>query len=107
MPQTTRKGARNFWVTVDVDGRRTEFAAGPPAEDGGFTATVYMRDGDHVLRAVELTGDASPDGTLSLNARITGDTDRSATGRVTTAGPGGFTITTDRDPVPEPAPAGA
>ena len=38
---------RNFWLTLDVDGKKTKVAAGPRSAGGGFSCTIQMRsDGD-------------------------------------------------------------
>ena len=35
---------RNFWLTADIDGMRSQFASGPRGRDGGFRLEIRMRD---------------------------------------------------------------
>jgi hypothetical protein len=78
MPRVTR----NFWIVVDIDGRRTRLEGGPQGRSGEFTATIYIRDNGSVLRAVALSGRAMSDGTLTISAAPAGDVAHSQTGRV-------------------------
>ena len=57
---------RNFWIDADIDGRNTPLASGPRSKDGGFTATIYIRDDSDIKRAVTLIGDARSNGELTL-----------------------------------------
>lgn len=41
---------RNFWITVGVDGRKTDVGTGPRAKDGGFCARIYIRDRGRVSK---------------------------------------------------------
>lgn len=41
------RNVRNFWVRVNVDGKKTPVATGPRRRDGGFSCNIQMRsDGD-------------------------------------------------------------
>jgi len=46
---------RNFWLEAAIDGRRTRFAGGPRAKDGGMSLTLYQRSGGSVVRALEIS----------------------------------------------------
>jgi hypothetical protein len=35
---------RNFWLTISVDGRKSDIATGPKAANGGFRCTILMRE---------------------------------------------------------------
>ena len=69
------RNVRNFWLSGDVDGRRSRtrsghnFALGPQSRDGGFDLTVRMRDDGTVTEALNVTGRANEDGTLTLTVR--------------------------------------
>ena len=47
---------RNFWIEVEVDGRKTPVALGPVAKDGGFELTVYVRDAGESVEAATIVG---------------------------------------------------
>ena len=60
-PRPASSGARNvrnFWVTLDVDGKSAQVATGPSAANGGFSLTVLMRDRGGAIRAMEVRGRA-------------------------------------------------
>ena len=38
------RNVRNFWLELDVDGRKNKIAAGPASKEGGFRLSIYMRD---------------------------------------------------------------
>ena len=42
---------RNFWVEVEIDGRKTKLCGGPRAKDGGMTIRLYQRDAGQIVRA--------------------------------------------------------
>lgn len=74
MPRNTR----NFWITVDVDGRATPIETGPRAADGGFSVSVLLREEGSISPiAVRLTGNALYDGTLVVEASVDGSPERS------------------------------
>jgi hypothetical protein len=99
MPRITR----NFWVDVDIDGRRTQLSGGPCGRRGEFSATFYIRDQGSVLRAVAVTGRAMSDGTLSIDVSAAGDVAQSTTGHIE-PGASGFTVTTQAGYKPERQP---
>ena len=50
------RNVRNFWVEMDVDGKRTQVATGPRRADGGFRLNIWMRDKGHVRKALTIGG---------------------------------------------------
>ncbi len=50
------RNVRNFWLELDVDGKRTRVETGPQSKDGGFSLDVKMRDEGGIVRAALLTG---------------------------------------------------
>jgi len=75
---------RNFWIDVEVDGKPTKVGTGPRGRDGGFAATIYMREKGEVVRALEIMGSVGGNGRLVLlvtepgkpNATLTVATER-------------------------------
>ncbi len=64
---------RNFWIEVDVDGKkRIVKAGGPRAADGGFYLSVQMRDGGARTLPLEIVGEACKDGRLLLAVKLNG-----------------------------------
>lgn len=37
------RNVRNFWITLDVDGKKTRVETGPRSRDGGFNMTILTR----------------------------------------------------------------
>lgn len=69
------RNVRNFWIELNVDGRKERVATGPRRADGGFDLTVKMRSSGDIVTAVEVLG-RERDGKLSLTARaVPYDTD--------------------------------
>lgn len=60
------RNVRNFWLTIDVDGKQTPVACGPRAKDGGFSIRVQIRDAGTVREAGYLWGHVAKDGSLVL-----------------------------------------
>lgn len=60
------RNVRNFWITLNVDGRETAIETGPRAKDGGFRLTVKMRDQGGIIRPLEVAGQVTADGRLHL-----------------------------------------
>ena len=62
MPRTVR----NFWIEVEIDGRRHSFEGGPRSKDGGYTVRVYQRGAPSECEApvITLTGVALDRGAL-------------------------------------------
>jgi len=57
---------RNFWITVDVDGKRNALASGPQSAIGGFQATIEQRHNGTITRSLQIIGTADPSGALVL-----------------------------------------
>jgi len=62
------RNVRNFWIELEVDGKKTKIATGPVSKGGGFSLTVKMRDRGEIITALEAYGFALEDGTLTLRA---------------------------------------
>lgn len=58
------RNVRNFWLTLDVDGKKTPVACGPVSKDGGFTLRIQIRRDGEVCEAGYVRGIACPDGAL-------------------------------------------
>jgi hypothetical protein len=51
------RNVRNFWIQLDVDGRKERIATGPRNKDGGFEMQILMReDGCISDKRVEIRG---------------------------------------------------
>ena len=51
------KNVRNFWIELEVDGRKTKIATGPRSKDGGFKLILKMREnGKESNKEFHLTG---------------------------------------------------
>lgn len=60
------RNVRNFWLSADIDGRRSRFASGPRARDGGFRLDIYHRErGDISPKPLCVSGRCTR-GTLSI-----------------------------------------
>ena len=67
MPQHTR----NFWIDLDVDGRKNSIGTGPRSKDGGFEMTILMReDGDISDKRVRIVGTSSMDGENNILVEV-------------------------------------
>lgn len=62
------RNVRNFWIELEVDGRKTRIATGPIAADGGFVLTVRQRDRGGIITPLRLGGYADAKGYLTLVA---------------------------------------
>ena len=52
---------RNWWIKIDVDGRKNQVRLGPRCKDGGFSIDIYQRkDGESVL-ALSVYGEVRED----------------------------------------------
>lgn len=60
------RNVRNFWLELEVDGKRTPVATGPVAEDGGFLLVLKIRNAGQVVYAGQLEGSADADGNLQV-----------------------------------------
>jgi len=69
------RNVRNFWIELDVDGRKSTVETGPRSRDGGFELTIYQRHKGEVRRALEVRGygDFSGDGALRIVVQPAGD----------------------------------
>lgn len=45
---------RNFWIEVDIDGRKTPLCGGPRRKDGGMDVSLYQRDEGNVELALHI-----------------------------------------------------
>lgn len=63
MPQNVR----NFWLELDVDGRKSRIACGPQSKDGGFILTIKQRDKGGIIKAMYVVGTCT-DGLIRLTA---------------------------------------
>jgi hypothetical protein len=57
---------RNFWLTAQIDGRRSPFASGPRSKCGGFSLEVFCRDRGTIGHPLHITG-RCVDGCLVLD----------------------------------------
>jgi hypothetical protein len=57
---------RNFWLTTNVDGRKTVDATGPRSAGNGFTLRIQQRENGSPSDALRVEGNVSDDGTLRL-----------------------------------------
>lgn len=65
------RNIRNFWLTLEVDGKQRTVATGPRAKDGGFMLSIKMRDNGGIVRVMTVDGRASDSGLLVLSAGLT------------------------------------
>lgn len=61
------RNVRNFWIEIEVDGKKTKVATGPISKDGGVRVVVKMRDHGEIVEAGVLTGRAHSGGSLELS----------------------------------------
>jgi hypothetical protein len=57
---------RNFFLTAEVDGRKTEVRTGPEGKDGGLYVCFYIREHGQAQLALKIIGEATTDGKLIL-----------------------------------------
>jgi hypothetical protein len=55
------RNVRNFWLELEVDGKKTKVATGPVRKDGGFTLDVKMRDMGCIMIAGQIVGQVVDD----------------------------------------------
>ena len=60
------RNVRNFWIELQVDGRRSMVKTGPVAKGGEFRIDLYIRDGGAVKDAGAIHGRCYADGTLEI-----------------------------------------
>lgn len=69
---------RNFWIEIEVDGKKTKVACGPACADGGFKMRILQRSSGAISTAAEIHGYRS--GTqLITNCTVTGHMDEIST----------------------------
>lgn len=52
------RNVRNWWIELEVDGKKTKIGAGPRRKDGGFTLRIHQRNrGGVVKNVVRIDGD--------------------------------------------------
>ena len=93
------RNVRNFWLQADVDrscGTPGTFASGPVSRTGGMSATLKVRTGGCIGRALDIDCLADEDGTLTIRMAA-GD----AGPLVWDAETQTLTMTTHRDKSPE------
>jgi hypothetical protein len=63
------RNVRNFWIELDVDGKKQRVATGPVRSDGGFRIRVLIRDqGGISSTTLTIQGIAHDDGSLTVTA---------------------------------------
>ena len=51
------RNVRNFWIELEVDGKKHKVATGPRRSDGGFTMTIKVRENGEVSnRRIYISG---------------------------------------------------
>jgi len=58
---------RNFWIELEVDGKKERIATGPRNSGGGFELVIKMRDRGGIATPARITGYATTSGKLILN----------------------------------------
>jgi hypothetical protein len=82
------RNVRNFWLELEVDGKKTRVATGPRGKTGGFKLTIYIRDDGSVGGPVRIYGTADEEGELRFSYTIPGSSTRTM-------------LVTNRNPEPE------
>ena len=67
MNMATPRNVRNFWLVIEVDGRKTKVCLGPKNKNGGFSAQVFMRDNGESKCMGQLVGKSINENTLDLD----------------------------------------
>ena len=62
------RNVRNFWIELDVDGRKSCITTGPRSKDGGFKLTVYQREKGNIVKALSVFGSVNQLGKLETYA---------------------------------------
>ena len=50
------RNVRNFWIEIEVDGRKERIATGPRRADGGFDMKLLMRNSGGIMEAMRIAG---------------------------------------------------
>lgn len=61
------RNVRNFWITLDIDGKKTQIATGPRQRIGGFQARIKMRSEGQIFEEDILIEGRVRQGLLTLN----------------------------------------
>ena len=62
---------RNFWVEVEIDGRKTTFKGGPRNKNGGMRITLYQRDNGKIIKPLKIACLAfDTNGVITLNTTV-------------------------------------
>jgi hypothetical protein len=63
------RNVRNFWIELEVDGKKQKIATGPRSAGGGFDMSIKVRsEGQIAARDVRIVGFVTPDGLLEIRA---------------------------------------
>lgn len=62
---------RNWWIDVEIDGRKTRLNGGPVSKDGGFSMTIYQRVEGESVEVVRIAARAtSRDAVIGTGSEI-------------------------------------
>jgi hypothetical protein len=65
------RNVRNFWLTLEVDGKKAVVATGPTGKDGGFDLRIrYRNDGAIADEFIRVRGFAQANGALVLDGQL-------------------------------------
>jgi len=67
------RNVRNFWITLNIDGKKTEIATGPRRRDGGFRCRVLTRSDGAVHDEDLVIEGAHREGLLKLSVWVRGE----------------------------------
>jgi hypothetical protein len=62
------RNVRNWWIELDVDGKKIDINTGPRSKSGGFNINIWQRDMGAVTGSLIISGEVEGD-TLTLTAR--------------------------------------
>ena len=51
---------RNFWIEVEIDGRKTKLTGGPTGKSGGMRINIYQRSNGEITKPVHINCYAVP-----------------------------------------------
>ncbi len=60
------RNVRNFWLEIEVDGRKSRIGVGPVRKNGGFTLSIRQRDDGQVTKPMVINGFADDMGNIRL-----------------------------------------
>lgn len=66
------RDVRNFWIEINVDGRKSKVACGPRGADGEFDLTVQLRENGCISDKCLCVRGTYMDGKLRLTADLEG-----------------------------------